>query len=339
MVSKRRRLAGWQVAALVIGGGVGALALANRLASLGVGKPQNPLHGEEGNYAWTQGAVHYTVKGQGEPLLLVHGIYAGASSYEYRNVFDLLAQQYRVYALDLLGFGLSERPSVVYTPQLYIELIEDFARQVVGAANQPITVIASSLGAAFLLRAAAERPQLFQRLVLIEPTGIETLTGESSTTARRFWRGLLRTPLIGEGVYNLIVSRPSIRYYLQSQAYGNREAVSDDMIDHYYTTGHQPGGRYAPASFVSGALNTPTREVFAALTERGLPMLLIWGESDRFSPLSRLRAFRQIDPDADVRVFSSGGLPQEERPNEFVEQVTSWLGERIGDGEVEHSRP
>jgi len=332
MAHKRRGLTGWQVAALAVGGSVGALALANRLASLGVGKPQNPLRGEEGNYAWTQGAVHYTVKGQGEPLLLVHGIYAAASSYEYRNVFDLLAQRYRVYALDLLGFGLSERPPVVYTPQLYIELIEDFARQVVGAADHPISVLASSLGAAFTLRAAAERPQLFQRLALIEPTGIEALTGQSDTPARRFWRGFLRTPLLGEGIYNLLVSRPSIRYYLQTQAYGNREVVSDDMLDHYYTTGHQPGGRFAPASFVSGALNTPTREAFAMLTERGLPLLLIWGESDRFSPLARLRAFRQIAPAVDVRIFSSGGLPQEECPQEFVEQVSAWLGERIGGG-------
>ncbi|MEO7002770.1 MAG: alpha/beta fold hydrolase, partial [Ktedonobacterales bacterium] len=278
------------------------------------------------------GAVHYTVKGQGEPLLLVHGVYAGASSYEYRNVFDLLAQRHRVYALDLLGFGLSERPSVVYTPQLYIELIEDFARQVVGAADHPITVIASSLGAAFTMQAAVERPQLFQRLVLIEPTGIETLARQSDTLLRRCWLGFLRAPLIGEGVYNLIVSRPSIRYFLQSQAYGNREAVSDDMVDHYYTAAHQPGGRYAPASFVSGTLNTPTRTAFAMLAERGVPVLLIWGENDRFSPLSRLRGFRQIDPAVDVRVFSSGGLPQEERPQEFVEQVMVWLGERIANG-------
>ena len=111
------RPAGWQVATLAVAGGVGALALANRLSGLGVSEPQNPLNGEDGLYAWKHGSVHYTVKGHGEPLLLIHGVYAGASPYEYRRVFELLAERYRVYAMDLLGFGRSARPAVVYTPR------------------------------------------------------------------------------------------------------------------------------------------------------------------------------------------------------------------------------
>lgn len=315
-------LAKWQIAALVAAGGVGALALANALSDFGVSEPESVLGGEQGRYAWTMGDIWYTVKGQGEPLVLVHGVYAGASSYEYRHVFDMLAQHFRVYAFDLLGFGLSARPSVTYTPVLYEELIEDFVRQVVGGADHPVSVIASSLGAAFTIRAAAERPGLFSRLALIEPTGIENLARADESLGRRIGRALLRSPLLGQGIYNLITSRPSIRYYLASQTYADPSMVSDDMVDYYYTMSHQPGGRYAAASFISGTLNTPVASVYPLLKQ---PILLCWGKDASFTPLENARAFRQANPEAELRVFDCGGLPQDEQPEEFAHEVASWL--------------
>ena len=129
------------------------------------------------------------MKGQGEPLVLIHGVYAGASSYEYRRVFDLLTRNHRVFAFDLLGFGRSAHPSLVYMPVLYEQLIADFVREVVGGADHPAAVIASTLSAAFTIRAAAERPALFSRLALIEPTGMESLARAEDSLARRAgWR-------------------------------------------------------------------------------------------------------------------------------------------------------
>ncbi len=323
--AKRQGMAGWQIAALVTAGSASALALINRLSMANAGEARSVLDGEHGRFAWSQGDIAYAVKGRGEPLVLVHGIYAGASSFEYRRVFDLLSQNYRVYAFDLLGFGLSERPAIVYTPQLYEDLIQDFVRQVVGGADHPVRVVASGLGAAFTIRMAAARPSLFERLVLIEPTGIEDLAGNGDTPPRRFWRGMLRTPLVGEGIYNGIVSRPSIRYFLK-QVYGKNVELSDDLIDYYYTMAHQPGARFAPASFVAGTLDTPVQEAWESLR---MPILLLWGQNSRFTPLEHARAFRQANPQAELRVYDSGSLPQEELPGEFVRDVASWLGARV----------
>ena len=319
--AEKRGLAGWQVAALTAAGGVGALAAWNALSDLGVGEPV-ALQGDQGRYAWTLGDVAYTVKGQGEPLALIHGIYAGASSYEFRQVFDQLATRFRVYALDLLGFGRSARPSLVYTPTLYEELIEDFVRQVIGGADHPVTVIASSLGAAFTIRAAAERPGLFSRLILIEPTGIEHLARADDSVGRRIALETLRSPLLGQALYNVIVSRPSIRYFLKEQTYADRGMVSDDMVDQYYTVAHQPGGRFAAASFIAGALNTPVAAVYPLLKQ---PILLCWGKDATFTPLEQASAFRQLNPRAELRVFDCGCLPQDERPDEFVREVSAWF--------------
>lgn len=323
--TSRRRRVGWQVAALAGAGSVGALALLNRLASAGAGEARSVLDGEHGRYAWTQGDIFYAVKGRGEPLVLVHGIYAGASSFEYRRVFDLLSRHFRVYAFDLLGFGLSDRPPVTYTPELYANLLQDFVRQVCGGADHPVRVVASSLGAAFTIRTASARPNLFARLVLVEPTGIEDLAVGGENPQRRAGRWLLRTPLVGQALYNGIAARPSIRYFLR-QSYARSVELSDDLIDYYYTMAHQPGARYAPASFVSGTLNTPVLEAYASLR---MPLLLLWGKSARFTPLERARAFRLANPRAELRVYDCGSLPQEEVPGEFVRDVTAWLGARV----------
>lgn len=318
----RTGLAKWQVGALAAAGGAVGLAALNQLIELSAGEPYSVLRGDRGRYAWTLGDIFYTVKGQGTPLVLVHGVYAGASSFEFRKVFDLLAERFRVYAFDLLGFGLSDHPPVAYTPVLYEELIEDFVRQVVGGVDQPVRVVASTLGAAFTIRAATERPGLFERLVLIEPTGIEELAQRNETIARRAGRALLRSPLVGQAIYNAIVSRPSLRYYLKTQAYADPSRVTDDMVDYYYTVAHQPGARYAPASFISGTLNTPVASVYPLLKQ---PILLCWGKDAKFTPLEQARAFRQANPRAELRVFDSGGLPQDELPEEFTREVSEWL--------------
>ena len=120
--------------------------------------------------------------------MLIHGIYVGASSYEFRHIFDNLARNFRVYSLDLLGFGNSERPALRYTPAMYIQLIGDFVRQVVGGADQPVSILAPSLTAALTIRVVASSPGLFARLILIEPTGLQNLSDEYESPGRRLVR-------------------------------------------------------------------------------------------------------------------------------------------------------
>ncbi len=320
--TRRRGLAAWQAAALATGGATALLAAVNWLIARASRPATSPLEGDHGRYAWSHGTVSYTVKGSGEPLVLLHGIYVGASSYEFRRVFDRLARDFRVYAPDLLGFGLSDRPSLVYTPVLYEELIQDFLLQVVGAGDHPASVVASSLSAAFTIRATAERPGLFARLALIEPTGIEDLADAHESIGRTLALDLLRSPLLGQALYNLIASRLSIRYYLRSQTYADPALVSDDVVDEYYTMAHQPGARFAPASFISGMLNTPVSAVLPLLKQ---PILLCWGKDSRFTPLESAGAFREANPHAELRVFDCGSLPQAERPAELAASVAEWV--------------
>jgi pimeloyl-ACP methyl ester carboxylesterase len=135
--------------------------------------------------------VFHKSLGQGEPLVLLHGFNAGASSYEMRRQVALLAEDYQVFAPDWLGFGLSDRPKLTYTAQLYCELLDSFMRNVVRA---PAHIIASSLAGAYVIHNAAQSPDLYQRLVLIAPTGIESLANPPNDTQRKL-RDFVASPL------------------------------------------------------------------------------------------------------------------------------------------------
>src|SRR5215207_3825282 len=98
-----------RTALLAIGGISGGLALYNRRLERGGGRLPNRLGGEVRYYRWRGGDLAYSVAGEGEPLLLVHGVYAGASSFEFRKNFEGLSKSFRIYALDLLGCAACRR--------------------------------------------------------------------------------------------------------------------------------------------------------------------------------------------------------------------------------------
>src|SRR5579885_1802242 len=97
---------------LLTGGAIGALAIFNRVTESMAGELDTVLTGEERRYPWKYGDMFYEVKGarEAKPLLLIHSFGPGASSYEWRKNIDALSEQFRVYSLDLLGFGLSDHP-------------------------------------------------------------------------------------------------------------------------------------------------------------------------------------------------------------------------------------
>src|SRR5918912_1983062 len=134
-----------RTALLAIGGISGGLALYNRRLESGGGRMSNRLGPETRYYRWRGGDLAYSVAGEGEPLLLLHGVYAGASSFEFRKNFEELSRSFRVYALDLLGCGMSERPSRRYVPEDVALQVEDFVREEIG---DGAPLVASSLTAA-----------------------------------------------------------------------------------------------------------------------------------------------------------------------------------------------
>jgi len=157
----------------------------------------NILPGEARIYRWKHGHISYNVLGaeNAPPLVLLHNLGIDASSYEMRTIVEPLAKYYRIYALDLLGFGLSDRPSLNYSAETYISLCRDFLTEVIqqparagtsleGTTRAP-TLLASGLTCNYAVAVAQTVPTLCERLVLISPIALLTPDAQKGCTINR----------------------------------------------------------------------------------------------------------------------------------------------------------
>ena len=217
------------------GAGMAALAALNATIRRGAREPDDTiLGGEPRTFRWRDGRVFYKVAGPSESsikVLLIHGIGAGSSSFTWRKNFDALSAVFRVYAIDLLGFGSSEKPATAdYSSQLYTDLIRDFVTDVIGC---PVSIIASSLGAAYAVQAANEQPELVESLVLISPTGAGNLSTRPGMAGAAFY-GLLQSPVLGTSFHNVISSERSIREYATKHLFFDKRRVTNRFVEQHY---------------------------------------------------------------------------------------------------------
>jgi len=283
--------------------------------------PDNAVGGERRPWTWRGYDIFATTAGSGPLVLLVHGIYAGASSYEYRKLFPLLAQRHRVVAIDLLGCGLSDMPNISYSAELFTEQIVDALGEF---GTEPTTLVGSSLGGAFAIRAAARANDRVKHLVAISPTGLAGVLDRDASGAQRGVAATFRSPLMGEALFNLLASRPSLRWFLENQSYADKASVTPEIIDHYYAVTHMPGARYVPANFVGGLLNC---DVARDLPFVEAPTLIAWGErAPSVSPLSCAGEFLKLAQNAKLVTFpNSGLLPHEEEPEAMCAAIESFV--------------
>ena len=306
----------------ILAGGAGMAALAAMNASIrrrAVEPDDSALGGEANFYDWKHGRIFYKVSGAGKaglPLVFVHGVSAGASSFMWRKNFDGLAKDFRVYALDMLGFGLSDKPPTTsYSADLYVELITDFIREVVGP---PVNIIATSLGAAYSVRVADEHPELVNALILNSPAGYDTLNGRPGMAGAAFY-GLLQSPVLGTSFYNVMASERSIRDFARHQLFYDHRRVTDRLVEHLYATSHQPGAQHAIAAFLSGYLNTEIRMAFARLDQ---PVTLVCGKQDLSAPIDRAQALASLNPRVRLEIFDyCRMMPEQEHPEKFNDLV------------------
>ncbi|MFC7128850.1 alpha/beta fold hydrolase [Haloferax chudinovii] len=295
--------------------GVGLTAATNAALSNRVGPLEPPLSGTHGTYRWRGMDVSSVEAGnEDDPtLVLLHGINAAGSSGEFREVFSALAEDYHVVAPDLPGFGLSDRPALYYSPALYEDFVGDFLAEY----DDP-AVVASSLTAAYAVAAAARDDVSVSRFVLVCPTA------RGGPDPKEWLRELVRAPVVGEALFNVVASRPSIRYFNADHGYYDPEKAGEEWQEYEWRTAHQAGARFAPASFISGYLNTDI-DLAEALSALDVPTTLVWGRESDITPLKR---GRDLADAADCRlvVFDDAMLlPHVEFPNAFVDTVRNAL--------------
>ncbi|MFC7204285.1 alpha/beta fold hydrolase [Haloferax namakaokahaiae] len=295
--------------------GIGLTIAANAALSKRAGPLDPPLSGSVGTFRWRGMDVAYVEAGdETDPtLVLLHGINAAGSSGEFRAVFDDLAEDYHVIAPDLPGFGLTDRPALYYSAVLYQEFVGDFLSQY----DEP-AVLASSLTSSYAVAAAERDDVSVSKFVFVCPTA------RGGPDPTEWLRELIRAPVVGEAVFNVIASHPSIRYFNADHGYYDPSKAGDEWQEYEWLTAHQPGARFAPASFVSGYLNADF-DLGEKLSALDVPTTLIWGRESDITPLADGRDLAER-ADCTLVVFDDAMLlPHVEFPAAFVETVRDAL--------------
>jgi len=216
----------------------------------------------------TPGEMIYHISGSGTPLVFLHGVFLGASSYEWSKVYPHFAMEHEVIAPDLIGFGESERPSTSMDAEAYAESLAEFLREV--SPGRPVALVASGLTAGISLLLAARHPELVSRLILFLPTGLK----EAGKWRAMGLMALSGLPGINRFVYrNYLARAPFIRSWLSRVALANPAKLSEEMVDILATCAQQYGAEHAILGFLRGRL---AFDIEKRLPDVMIPVHILW---------------------------------------------------------------
>ncbi|NVN85077.1 MAG: alpha/beta hydrolase [Rhodopseudomonas sp.] len=243
----------------------------------------NPLHGSRKDIVSVAGRLATyssgapTPAGPPNPLLLIHSVNAVASAFEVKPLYDLYADRRPVEAVDLPGFGQSERHDREYNARMMTDAVHaTVARLREANGNLPIDAVALSLSCEFLARAAAEDPAAFRSVAFISPTGFEGKARDARVAGNRGKPWLIKAlywPIWKRGVFRLLTMRPVIRKFLE-KAWGSK-TIDEPLLEYDCQTAQQHGARHAPYYFVAGYLfSTDILRIYESLQ---LPVWMAYG--------------------------------------------------------------
>ena len=266
------------------------------------------------------GTVHYTVKGNGRPLLLFHNTQIGSSLLEWEKNIEFLSNYYKVFAIDLPGFGYSQRQKITYTAYHYAQFINSFIQEIV---KRPVFIIANEQSAIFCTKAYELEPSNIKKLILIAPKGISENPYPSQEEKKVLT--FFGIPLIGTSIYTYLSSFKAIKEFLFHTAFFAKEKVSQEMIQQCYFSAHRGGvnNRYVFSSYFSHFMDADIKEVLKKIK---IPVCIIWGENNIENPIENMETLKQLRPDFFYYVFEQTRmLPQYENNEEFNKVIKEFL--------------
>jgi pimeloyl-ACP methyl ester carboxylesterase len=262
----------------------------------------------------TTGRVFVHRAGAGEPLVVLHGWFC--SHWYFRHVLPRLAEKREVIALDLPGFGESDRPA----PEKFnydFAGYETVVTEVMDALALPrADLLGHSMGGGVALTLAARRPDRVHRLVLccatVYPISVP-LEGK-----------LLLQPLLGPLLFKHALRKADVRRVMIRDEVRDPRFADDEFIDYYWARLHRPGGHEATYA---------TMQMIASLKDGNddpgrvaAPTLVLWADEDRLVPLAHGKRLQRAIPGARLAVVpASGHMPFLERPDEFLRQLEPFL--------------
>jgi pimeloyl-ACP methyl ester carboxylesterase len=271
-----------------------------------------------------RGQLVYHESGKGDPLVFVHGVYPGASSFEWSRVYPHFADRFQVLAPDLLGFGESSRPNRPFGPSEHTEILAEFLRAKAGDARS--VIVASGLGASFATLLAERHPELVQRLVLLMPVGTAGRHGRRQFFDHSRWLAAL--PLARQTYYyRYLATKTQIRLWLATACFADPEKIDDEIVDVLWTYSRQFGANRAALYSVRGKLNVDLERHLAEVTQ---PITLVWGEQAKFPSVHLGYRLREVARQCNLVVLDKAAVfAALESPSEVCDLLDRELDSQI----------
>jgi pimeloyl-ACP methyl ester carboxylesterase len=259
--------------------------------------------------------VNYAEIGEGEPILFVHGL-AGCWQNWLENL-PHFGRTHRAIALDLPGFGESPMPSWPIDMPAYGRLIHDFCEKL--GIDRVAALVGNSMGGFVSTEATIERPERFDKLVLVSAAGISFARTES----RRIEAGVrlfeASFPFLA-GPRRAWLRRPRGRQFAFGRVFRYPNRVRPELLREQIEPGLQSPG-FSDAIRAIGGYDTRHR-----LTEIEIPTLVVWGLNDHVVPLEAAIGYNRLIPRSRLELFErTGHVPQMERPARFNAVVEDFL--------------
>ncbi len=291
----------------------------------------HPWHsqlGSQRDWVWRGWQIRYTHLrpttpiGDTTPIVFLHGF--GAALTQWRHNLVPLSQENHVYALDLLGFGASEKASTRFNVNLWVEQVRDFCQTFVG---RPVVLVGHSLGALVALTAAVNYPELVKDLVLI------TLPASRQELLPKWLQPIVQTiesvvgSLLIKPLFPL-VSRPGfVRSALKKGVYTDLDYVTEELVMSFLVPIQDKGAARTLQKLTQSRTQTDfCLNTHDLLPQLQIPVLLLWGELDRVIPVQWGRELNDYYTHLKmVEISQAGHCPYDEAADQVNREILTWI--------------
>jgi pimeloyl-ACP methyl ester carboxylesterase len=293
-------------------------------------QPRQPI-GKERDWIWRGWQIRYTYSrpahsNKQPPLILLHGF--GGSIGHWRNNLEVWAEQYPVYAMDLVGFGASRKPPTQYDIELWVEQLHDFWQTFVG---EPMVIVGNSIGSLVGLVAAATYPEMAKSLIMIslfDPSAEQEIIPRFLHPTANFLKLALVPRWLLRGVFR-IVKKPKVARLWAKFAYANDLSIDDELMEIFLRPAQEAEAPTAFTNILRGMVSlhfSPNIRRF--LPRMKVPMLLLWGHNDKIIPRNNVEKLVRITPNLRfIELADAGHCAHDEVPDQVNTIVSSWLAE------------
>lgn len=315
-MSKHSTLKKIVVATVVIGT---AMHIANEYM-MKIATSKDLLKKDDGNfYSFKYGDVFYKVSGEGKPVLLIHDLNECSSGMEWFYLEKKLSKTNKVYTLDLLGCGRSDKPKLVYNNFLYVQLITDFIKDVIG---EQADIIATGKSAAPVVMAAKLCEECINRMMLINPADLVELN-EVPDTFSKIKKAVLCCPVIGTFIYHMLHRKDNIDNLFINDYFSDPAADFEEISEYYYESAHKnrSGSKYLYASLQGNNVNMNINHGIKVLDK---DIIIVSGESyyeSEFVPDDYAKLNDNIEC---ISIMDTSYLPQLEAPAKLMSIIEEY---------------